>query len=561
MASRRTSKNTEIDPDEIFLDAVNLPKFNDQQFEGRLERPIGKRALFLVGITCALVFTLFFLKAGSLQILQGPAYAARSISNTLRQIPVFGERGKILDRNGEVLASNDSSRVYAKMPGLAHILGYVGYPTDKDLKNTNDLSTKEYVGKAGAEQIFNDDLRGVPGTKIVEVDARGNVDSENIYQPPLPGASVTLSIDSRIQSQMYKYIEEVAKNHSFTGGAGLIMDLRNGEIIAMTSYPEYDANILSDGADKSYISTIINDNQNKPFLNRALSGIYTPGSVVKPIMAIAALNEHVITPEKEILSTGQIAIQNPYDKTKQTVFKDWKAHGLVDVRHAIAFSSDVYFYEVGGGYKDQPGLGILNIEKYLRMFGFGEKTGIELSGEGIGTIPSPEWKAANFDGEPWYLGNTYHTAIGQYGVGVTPLQMIRGIAAVANGGILLKPTILKSDEKISAGALPSGATKINLDPSLFQIAREGMRLSATIGTGSGLNTPAVSVASKTGTAELGVSKANVNSWVEGFYPYENPHYAFMIVMEHGPVTNTIGGVYVMRQLLDWMSIYTPEMLK
>lgn len=550
----RLRKNSrEIDPDEIFLDSVNLPQFDTQQFEGQLEQPIAKRSLFFIGSLFSLIFGLFVWKASALEIVNGEAYRDRSVSNTLRQIPIFGERGKLLDRNGLELTGNADTRTYPADGGFAHLLGYVGFPSDKDLAAAAYLSTEEEIGKEGAEKTLNGELRGVAGEKIVEVNAKGEVASENVYQPPLAGSSVELSIDSRVQKKMYEYIKSVADDRGFTGGAGLMMDVKTGEIIAMTSYPEYDANAFTSGKDEQYISHALNDADKKPLLNRALSGLYTPGSVVKPLVAAAALAEKVISPEKQILSTGQISIPNPYDKTKSTVFKDWRAQGYVDMRHALAVSSDVYFYEVGGGFQGQPGLGIARLEKYFRMFGFGQKTGIELDGERAGVIPDPAWKAEHFDGESWYVGDTYHTAIGQYGLTVTPLEMLRAISAVANGGTLLTPTIVHRADGSAASS-----TSLGIDPQIFQIVREGMKLSAEEGTAAGLGSLGIPLGAKTGTAELGVSKGHVNSWVEGFFPYENPHYAFVVVMERGIVHNTVGGVFVMRQLLDWMRVYTPE---
>jgi penicillin-binding protein 2 len=285
-----------------------------------------------------------------------------------------------------------------------------------------------------------------------------------------------------------------------------------------------------------------------------VSGLYTPGSIVKPIVAIAALKEGIIDPNKQILSTGQISVQNPYNPKLKSVFKDWQAQGWVDMRHALSMSSDAYFYEVGGGYGDQKGLGISNLDKYFKLFGLTQPTGIELDGEATGTVPTPEWKAKMFNGEPWRLGDTYHTSIGQYGMQVTPLEMVRAVGAIATNGKMMRLTILASSTPQTTGLL-------DVPTPMFQIAREGMRLSATEGVAKGINIEKVSVAAKTGTAELGAAKDRVNSWVVGFFPYEQPRYAFAVVMESGPRANTIGGVYIMRQVLDWLSVYGTEYLK
>ena len=195
----------------------------------------------------------------------------------------------------------------------------------------------------------------------------------------------------------------------------------------------------------------------------------------------------------------------------------------------------------------------------MKLFGISEKTGVDLPGEEGGTIPSPEWKAANFNGEPWRIGDTYHTAIGQYGFQVTPIQMVRAVASIARSGVLLTPHVLLQAE--GEPPVDPQEQRVDIDPGYFTVVREGMRKGVLGGTASALDTSSVSVAAKTGTAEIGVAKNYVNSWVTGFFPYENPRFAFAVVMEHGPSTNLIGAPYVMRTLLDWMGGNTPEYLK
>jgi penicillin-binding protein 2 len=223
---------------------------------------------------------------------------------------------------------------------------------------------------------------------------------------------------------------------------------------------------------------------------------------------------------------------------------------------AIAVSCDVYFYEIGGGFENQKGLGIVNIEKYARLFGFGDKTGIDLGDEKQGIIPSPEWKIINFKGDPWRIGDTYHTAIGQYGFQVTPVEIARAVGAIANNGKLLTPHLILNDTEKE-----KQISVLDLKKEYFDVVHEGMRAAVTYGTAVALNVPYVQVAAKTGTAQLGVAKNKVNSWVIGFFPYENPKYAFAIMMEAGPSTNGVGASSIMRQLLDWMSINTPEYFK
>jgi penicillin-binding protein 2 len=328
------------------------------------------------------------------------------------------------------------------------------------------------------------------------------------------------------------------------------MNVQNGEILTSTSFPEYNSEILSLGKDTKKIQDYLNDKR-KVFLDRTISGLYTPGSIVKPFFAIGALTEGVIDPYKKILSTGSISISNPYFPDKKTVFKDWRANGWTDMREAIAVSSDIYFYEIGGGFERQKGMGIVNIEKYAKLFGIGEKTGVDLPDEKGGVIPSPLWKIKNFKGEVWRIGDTYNTTIGQYGFQVTPMEMVRAVSTIANYGSFITPHyISENTEKI--------ISKIDLKKEYFDVAREGMRQCVLMGTCILLNVPYVQVAAKTGTAQIGINKNKVNSWIIGFFPYENPKYAFTIMMESGPSGNNVGTSSIMRQLLDWMSINTPE---
>ncbi len=547
-----------VEPDEIFLDSKNLQNFDRQQFEGRIEKPISKKTIFFIGIFFLLFLGMFSVRLGYLQIQKGEAYLNRSQNNVLEKQIIFSDRGIIYDRNKVELVWNKKGsdlpttiRAYLS-PGFSHLLGYVSYPMQD---KSGNYWQSEFIGKDGLEKQYNSQLKGENGSKIVEVDARKEIHSENIVNPPLRGIDLTITIDSLIQTELYTLIKNLSQSNSFAGGAGILIDIKNGEILTSVSFPEYDSEILSLGKDTKKIQSYLNDKR-KIFLDRTISGLYTPGSIVKPFLAIGALVENVIDPYKKILSTGSIFIPNPYFPDQKTVFKDWKAHGWTDMRQALAVSSDVYFYEIGGGFEGQKGLGIANIEKYAKLFGIGEKTGIDLPDEKGGIIPSPLWKAKNFKGEPWNIGNTYHTAIGQYGFQVTPMEMARAISAVANYGSLITPHYILGDAEKE-----KGISNVNLKKEYFDVVHEGMRQSVLFGTSTLLNVPYVKVAAKTGTAQLGVNKNKVNSWIIGFFPYENPKYAFTIMMEAGPSSNSIGASSIMRQLLDWMSINTSQYFK
>jgi penicillin-binding protein 2 len=432
-------------------------------------------------------------------------------------------------------------REYTSIPGFSHILGYVTYPK----KDSGGIFWQDsYIGKDGIEKVYNDQLQGVTGQKIIAIDASHNIESENVTIDPINGKNIRLTIDKSVQAKMYERMIALAEKAHFTGGAGVIIDIKTGEILALTSFPEYNNNVMTNATsteDKKRVTDYLLDKRGM-FINRAVSGLFTPGSTVKPFVAIAALMEGVITPEKEILSTGALVIKNKYGGP-DTVFKDWKAHGYTDMRKAIAESSDEYFYQVGGGYQGQKGLGIDRINKYATMFGFASTTGIDLPNEKFGIIPSPEWKKRVF-GEDWLVGNTYHTAIGQYGFQVTPLELARAIASIANGGYLVTPHVLLS--------LQTASTSLNLQEKDLEVIRDGMRHGVLEGTGKALDIEGLTIASKSGTAELGVSKQLVNSWISGYFPYENPRYAFAVIMEKGDRHNPYGAVFVMKETLEWM---------
>ena len=556
-------KNSFVEPDEIFLDSKNLQNFDSQQFEGRIEKQISKKTILFLNIFFILLVIIFSSRLGFLQIKKGQAYLERSQNNTLGKQIIFADRGIIYDRNKVELAwnkkdgananqntneSNYSIRTY-KSPGFSHLLGYVNYPK-KD--SSGNFWQTEFIGKDGLEKEYNDKIQGENGSKIVETDVNKKIYSENIVNAPTHGAELITTIDSRIQTELFSLIKNLSESHSFSGGAGILMNIENGEVLTSTSFPEYNGELLSLGEDSATIKNYLNDSR-KVFMDRTISGLYTPGSIVKPFFALGALNEGIIDASKKILSTGSISIPNPYVPGEKTVFKDWKANGWTDMGQAIAVSSDVYFYTIGGGFEGQKGLGITNIGKYAKLFGIGTQTGIDLPDEKGGTIPSPEWKTKNFKGDIWRIGDTYHTAIGQYGFQVTPLEMARAVSVIANDGKLVSPHLILGDT-----SKENQTTIVDLKKSYFNTVQDGMRQCVTYGTAVALNVPYVKVAAKTGTAQVGIAKNKVNSWVMGFFPYDNPKYAFTIMMEAGPSTNGVGASSIMRQLLDWMSVNTPE---
>lgn len=550
----RKAASHEISPEDVFLDSENVSKFDMNQMQGHLERPLGKHVFYLCVLAVILLLGGFSVRLFSMQIINGKEYAEKADRNHLRSTPIFALRGTISDRNGNLLAwntvatstesmnkDNIPERVYTSVPGFSHLLGYVSYPK-KDASGV--FWQEEYLGKDGLEKQYQSLLQGVAGERVIAINARGEIEAENVTIDPTHGENLRLTIDKEVQAKLHERVAALARDYDYNAGAGIIMDVHTGEILAITSYPEYDNNLITNAKtreEKSQLGKDLLDSRHK-FLNRAVGGLFTPGSTVKPFMALAALMENIISPEKNIHSSGALVIKNKYGGP-DTIFKDWKAHGYVDMREAIAVSSDEYFYQIGGGYQDQQGLGIDRIYSYSSMFGFATTTGIDLPGEKYGTIPSQEWKKKTF-GEDWLVGNTYHTAIGQYGFQITPIELARSIASIANGGKLVTPHVYE-------GA-PINKIELPLKEKDLKIIREGMRMGVLEGTGKVLNIPRVNIASKSGTAELGVRKDMINSWITGFFPYENPKYVFVVIMEKGSVHNLHGAVFAARETIEWM---------
>lgn len=547
-----------VELDEVLLDATNIPAFNQGRLEGRRELPISIRSIYAVGGVFVLVLLVFVSQIFNLQVLEGAEYRAIAENNSVDQAVVIAERGVVYDRRDELVAWNELDergvydfpiRAYTDRLGLGQVLGYVSYPR----KDTRGFYYRtEYIGRSGVESAYDEQLRGTNGAKIVVADALGEIIGEHAIGASVSGQPLYLSIDAELSEAMYQIIATSSAQAGFRSGAGAIMDIHTGELIALTSFPSYDPEVMADGYDIETIESY-NEDDRLPFLNKIISGAYTPGSVVKPFVAYAALAEKIIDPNKEIVSTGEIIIPNPYNPSNPSRFADWRAHGVMTMREAIAFSSNVYFYIIGGGFGDQRGLGITKMAEYYRLFGLGSETGISIAEEQVGVVPDPAWKTAVFD-DDWRLGDTYFTAIGQFGFTTTPIQMLRAYAALANGGTLVTPHVRRGEQ--------GSTTDLNLNAEYLKIVHEGMRKTVNYpgGTARSLERTDVAIAAKSGTAEVGAGNAFVNSWAAGFFPYDNPQYAFILMMDRAPRSNALGSTRIMGDVVEWMSEYRPEYL-
>ncbi|MBI2612774.1 hypothetical protein HYW59_03125 [Candidatus Kaiserbacteria bacterium] len=554
----------EIAPEDIFIDSSNLPRRDDPQFEGRVVGPLGNHAILGVGLAFSLALLVFGARLFDLAVLNGTVYADISRENHLSRSLVFATRGEIYDRTGRKLAWNVAPasstsplsfalRGYADMSGLSHLIGFVRYPK---ADASGEWWREETAGVSGIERAFDAVLAGKNGSTMVETDATGVAQEQVLIDQPESGRDVILSIDAEVQNKLSSLLSAHANRQGFVGGAAVIMNVKTGELLALTSFPGYDHAAFAAGKIEE-VRAASNDPRS-PLLNRAVSGLYAPGSIVKPILAAAALQEGIIDPEKEVVSTGAITIPNPYDPEKPSVYRDWTVHGAIDMREALAVSSDEYFYTIGGGYGSQVGLGIRRIDEYARLFGLGEPTGVSLLGEEAGVIPTPEWKAEVFgEDDPWRIGNTYHTAIGQYGFQITPLQAARFIATIANGGKLLVPQIM-------ASSTPQYET-VGIPDSYLQVVREGMRMAVTStrhdATVKVLNMSGIAIAAKTGTAQIGPKNEWINSWSVGFWPAEDPQYAYAAVLEKARAGTLSGAAPGLRPFFEWLIANKPEYIR
>ncbi len=424
-------------------------------------------------------------------------------------------------------------REYVNGAIFSHVIGYEGKIQKEELADHPDYLFTDSIGKQGVEKVYESTLRGIHGREVVEVDSLGRVKKELGIVPPKPGQDLQLTIDKGLSEKLYTTLAEWFMAHDLKSGAAIAIDPRSGAIRALVSYPGYDNNLFSGGIENDEYKALI-ENPAKPLFNRAIGGEYPPGSTLKPVIAAAALAERIITPETVIESRGGISVGKFF-------FGDWKAHGFTDLRRAIAVSSDVYFYTLGGGYGGIGGLGMDRMKRYEERFGYGAPTGVDLPGEADGFLPDPEWKEKKI-GERWYIGDDYHAAIGQGFVTATPLQIVNSIAAIANGGTLHTPHVREGADDRSRS--------VSVSADVLRVVREGMRETVTEGTAQSLQTLPVAVAGKTGTAQYGTGDLT-HGWFVSFAPYENPELAMIVLAEGQSKEETYHAVPITKTVLEW----------
>ncbi len=445
--------------------------------------------------------------------------------------------------NPAIIVRDDYRREYIDGKKMAHIIGYTGI----------DDADRSIVGRSGLEAYYNQELKGKEGVMVEARDARGNTLGTRIKEDAVPGATLATTIDGELQKFVYDRMREGLLALDRDAGVAIVLKPKTGEVLAMVNFPSFDNNAFTVSG-RSEERTRLLSNPRKPLFNRAIAGTYSPGSTIKPMMALAALHEGIVKPGDQFFSSGALELPNPYDPERPSIFLDWRAHGWVDVYSALAKSSNVYFYIVGGGWKDQVGLGIARIKAYWDRLGFGVKTGIDLPGEKNGLLLNQADWEARFK-RSWRVGNTYNTSIGQGDMLLTPLRLVSFIGAIGNWGKMQQPYIVSS--VVSAKGERSGEHTprtivdfSDLKSELVEV-RHGMRdaVEKQYGTAHALRDLPIAVSGKTGSAQI-ANNAKTNAFFVGYAPSDDPEIAILVLIEDAK-EGSLNTIPVARDIFTW----------
>ena len=461
------------------------------------------------------------------------------------------------------LVDTNPSREYLDGSLLSHFLGYIGRISAEEVKSHPDYQSTDYIGKNGLEKAYERDLKGQDGSEQVEVDASGHQVRSLASADAQPGNSLVLSVDSGLEKKMAEYLKAELDHAGSARGVAIAMDPSTGQVLGAVNYPSYDNNLFAKGIGQDDYQKLLND-PNKPLFNKATTGGYPVGSTIKPFVSAAALQEGVINQSTTVTDKGKLDVPNQYNPSIVYTFKGWKPEGLgvVNVVRALTWSSDIFYYMVGGGFEQFRGLGITKLLNYYHLFGFGRKTGIDIADESAGAVPNPDSKKAR-TGEGWFVGDTYNLSIGQGDLRATPLQLLVATSAIANGGTLYKPHLAK--EVISPdGALvrqikPEVTAASIIKPDYLKIVQQGMRGAVEEGTAccKFKGEVPVSVAGKTGTAETSSEgfdgknpRTKPHAWFTAYAPADNPKIAIVVLIENSGEGAEFA-VPVARNTLKW----------
>jgi len=494
-------------------------------------------------------FIILFLRLFQLTVVKGNYYQHLARQNRLRELYIEAPRGKVIDRKGLTIAENlpadiqqnkarlTSKRVYKETQAVAPLIGYQQIADQNEIKNDaclNKLTLGDQIGKKGVEKIYDCLLRGRPGVKAIEVDAKGNYLKTLMVVPPIPGQTLQLALDLELQKKAYQLLE---------GKKGAVVAVKpaTGEILALVSTPSFDPLKV-----EKYLS-----DQDKPLFNRATEGTYPPGSLFKLVVAAGALEEKVIDEKTEFEDTGSV-------QAGPITFGNWyflqygKTEGMVNVIKGIQRSNDIFFYKTGGR------LGPEKIKIWAEKFGYGHTFNFGLD-QSEGLIPSPFWKEEVLK-EKWYLGDTYNFSIGQGYILITPLQATLATASIANNGYFCEPELLKIKDQRSK---IKSCKKLPISDKTLTLIQEGMEKACSPGgtgwplfnfkvssfakatedkqSSSSASLRSIPTACKTGTAESQSKDKNPHAWFTVYAPFDKPEIALTVLVENGGQGSDIAG--------------------
>ena len=455
------------------------------------------------------------------------------------------------------------SREYLDNSSLAPFLGYIGRISAEEYQENPTYRPIDSIGKTGLEKSYEKDLRGTYGKEQTEVDATGLPVRALARVEPVAGNSLVLSIDKGLQDQMQSVLKTTVEGAGSKAGVAVAVDPRNGQVLGAVNYPSYDGNLFAKGISQDQYNALLND-PSKPLFNRISSGGYPIGSTIKPFISVAALQEGVVNATTTVLDKGSISVPNKYNPSIVYTFKSWKPEGLgiVNVLRAITWSSDVFYYTVGGGFEGFKGLGPTKLTDWYKKFGFGKSTDSDIKDEAPGFVPTPDGKK-KYSTEPWSVGDTYNISIGQGDMRATPLQLAMATSAIANGGTLYKPRFaskVQNDQgelvrNISPEAVITSIASADTI-KLVQQGMEGVVESGTACCNLKREVP-VKVAGKTGTAETSSEgfdgknpRTKSHAWFNSYAPADNPKIALVVLIENSGEGSEFA-VPASKEILKW----------